>query len=252
MERVLIIAVTLGVTTAFFSSAAVGQSLPIHEGFDNYPTGSLPDPPWTDISDAGVTAEVTSSVSYAGGKSLHFDDTSSGAGIKLKRSFNPVTSVMLEYYMRTDNDAYEGHFVTLEGDSTSSYGWDKSMGGLSFGNAGGGGSAGWIGLIDDGGWPEPEILQYETGKWYRVRRWIDIVADEETTHVDEMGGTGHGEYYRTGIKHDNTELNAFHIWSSSSQSSDAYLDEITLTPEPATLSLLALGGLALIRKRRKR
>ena len=68
MERVLIIAVTLMAVTVFFPSAALAEPLPLTEGFDSYSTGSPPDdPPWTDLSDPGVTVQVTSSVSYTGG-----------------------------------------------------------------------------------------------------------------------------------------------------------------------------------------
>ena len=41
-----------------------------------------------------------------------------------------------------------------------------------------------------------------------------------------------------------------HFWSPI-VANDVW-DNLTLTPEPATLSLLALGGLAMLRRRRRR
>jgi hypothetical protein len=40
------------------------------------------------------------------------------------------------------------------------------------------------------------------------------------------------------------------VYNDTAPGSQIYLDNIILTPEPATLSLLALGGLMALRRRR--
>jgi len=81
------------------------------------------------------------------------------------------------------------------------------------------------------------------GEWVQLKFVIDL--DNNTVH----------EYY------DGTLLSA-HSWDDTghgtlqcidlfaNNASSIYYDDITVVPEPATLSLLCLGGLALIRKRR--
>lgn len=50
---------------------------------------------------------------------------------------------------------------------------------------------------------------------------------------------------------DPVQLAGIDFWSPA-ESGPVYIDDVSLTPEPATLALLALGGLAVIRRRKQR
>ncbi|MBN1343390.1 MAG: PEP-CTERM sorting domain-containing protein [Phycisphaerae bacterium] len=222
-----------------------------YEDFDSYAPGPAPNGPpnyWVETN-GGITIEVTSGVYCpTPNNSIHFLDTTSAAQGRLQAPFTPSVSVELECYIRSDNSEYEGVFVGLR---SSEHGAGEADFYVGFGNESGGGQAGYIGILGGGGgWVKPDLLAYEEGAWYYVRRDLDCVTNEGTFYVEEVGNPSNNASYSIGMDYTASYVDEVDLWSSGSQGADAYVDTIRVIPEPATVSLLALGGFALLRRRR--
>jgi len=200
----------------------------------------------------GVTIQVTDSVSFAGGNSVHFLDTStgtgSGVGSEIIRDLSPTSFLILEYYMRSDNNAYEGAFVCLQGDGGTDY-----M--ANFGNAAGGaGVTGYIGVFSwMGRWIQPTLMPYQEGRWYYVRRELDCATNAGSFYVEDVSDPANHAAYSVGSNYVNSSINRIRVLTSNSQGADAYIDQLSgVVPEPTTLVLLGLGlmGLSLAKSRR--
>ena len=93
------------------------------------------------------------------------------------------------------------------------------------------------------------ILQtYVTDHWYDVEIQYDRIGTDLTIEywIDSVNrGVSHITISDLAV-----ELSLDHVGLTAAQGS-AYYDNISILPEPATLSLLGLGALALIRRKKK-
>ena len=246
-------------TLGFLGTIAEGAS-PLSDNFDSYAIGAPPVPPWQEkysgdggvpvdggrdeAATLGVTINVDNATAVSSPNSVHFLDTTGSYSGQIYRTFPSTSVIVLEYYMRTHNDSAEGAFVRLRGDA----GWGYAV---AFSNGVFGSQAGWIGINGSpAGWVKPDLLEYDVDTWYYVRRELNCTTDTGSFYVEEMGNPSNNASYSIGRNDANTYLNEIDIYSSCSQEADCYIDDVVITPEPATLSLLALGGLAVLRRRR--
>ncbi len=244
-----VIAMSAFAAGLFFVCTLNTYGVVLQDNFDAYTTGFPPPAPWNHREDSGTTVEVDDTVFFGpSGKSVHFYDPGSGVKTELSRGFSQTSNIVLEYYMRSDNQDYEGMFVVLNGDGGSDYL-------VNFSNGAFGGMKGYIGGWGaNGGWVKPDLLAYKTNTWYKVRRELDCTTDTGRFYVWEVdeqhNPIGSPAEWEIGSNYVNTYIDGVFAWSSGSQGADGYIDEIYIVPEPCSLSLLALGCMALIRRRR--
>jgi len=236
-----------------------GATTLLQDDFDAYPVGPLPIANWVDTytdmnvpisraqaAAAGVQIAIDGAAAVSG-NSIRFMDQDNRVGSLIDRALaSPATSVTLEYYMMSNVVDDEGAFVNLNG--TGDYHHDYV---LAFQ------STGYIGVHRPvaGSWPEPALLQYAPGVWYRVERVINCATDEGYFYVEEVGNPGHNGTFGVGSELDVVE--SVGIWSSNTRRADCYIDELRVTgapiPEPVTLAsgLIGLGMLVgYVRRRR--
>ena len=218
------------------------QATPLFEdGFDSYTPGlEPPNPPWVRIEEPLATVDNTIAIDS---QSVQFLDSGSSEQTTISTSFTSSTSVLVEYYMLTSNSAHEGAFLQLKGDAGADYA-------LAFSNGAFTGSAGYIGIHGSpAGWVVPELLPYSEDTWYYVRRTLNTITNTGLFYVEEVGNPSNNASHSIGSNYPNSYVDGLYIYTSSSQGADCYVDEILVTPEPATLVLLMISSLSLFRRK---
>ncbi|MBN1553338.1 MAG: PEP-CTERM sorting domain-containing protein [Phycisphaerae bacterium] len=88
---------------------------------------------------------------------------------------------------------------------------------------------------------------YDPGTWYQISLSWD--ASTETVTASFNGGAPVSDSYKQSGAGNADQLLGY-ISNTVSTTFSGYVDDIVVTPEPTTLGLLAMGGLALVRRRK--
>jgi MYXO-CTERM domain-containing protein len=112
-------------------------------------------------------------------------------------------------------------------------------------------AAPWTGA---GNTPSADIIALTAGVWYNVSATLDPAGGTYSGTITPFGSSGtpfSGAISTTAIDPAGRYISGVLIRDRSvGASSDMRIDNVSVTPEPASLSLLALGGLALARRRK--
>ena len=108
-----------------------------------------------------------------------------------------------------------------------------------------------VGGISDGWWHSNNARSWDDGETVHVSGTVFPNLDVEVT-VDYLDGGPMAVYTIPGPGIDPTTISQGILFSIGSNNGAAYFDNLVVTPEPATLTLLTLGGLSLVRRRKRR
>jgi hypothetical protein len=97
-----------------------------------------------------------------------------------------------------------------------------------------------FGYTIDSQWFNPATGQYETIKNYMLACLFSVDVNDPFTTPNESGGLSPGVIYCSDLEGHYVDVSQDYLFN---------IDSITLTPEPATLALLAMGGLGVLRRR---
>ena len=174
--------------------------------------------------------EVVADVSVSG-RSCHFSDPGQPDKAHMSHTFDPSTFVVSEYYMRNDSAGSPGAFLILRGDAS---GWgDYSVNFRQGSNS--------IGIFGSTGWIEPDLLSYDSERWYYVRRVLDCTTNSGHFYVEQVGNPGNSAYYEVGSDYTISYVNEVLIWTGGEHAADCYIDEISIVPAPGALILASIG-----------
>ena len=208
------------------------------DDFESYQAGTYPSPAWHRIY-SGAGASVTTEAAYSGDQSFKLTSTSGwsradGVDFVFPNEFCYSVAVMVE---PNSPGGMAGLATSQHPSPLNGPVFDVTSGRIV-----------WEG-------PDfPVLLEaWERGKWYHVTACIegfhgsspmaDVTIAYDSTSVTHANLGAHS---RSDADRDTFQL---HTWSQAS--STLFFDDVCLVPEPATLGLLVVGGLALIRRHRK-
>lgn len=224
MKNVRLLVVLVGVTLV----AATGANA-WFDGFEDYAAGSgiIDQGTWVGWNRTGTDdAPVTDAIAASGEKSLQLGGE---AMVDLVPEFTGVTSGVWTMTAQTyiPENATTGYFdigwVTWD-EGAQAHIW---CGAISF-DLPNGTVEGTLPLVRD--------------QWIEAKAVFDVDAMTVATYyngVESNDPGGFGEHEVAGLD----------IWTAEGTST-LYIDDISMVPEPATMALLGLGALALLRKRR--
>ena len=228
----------LSVAAAVVLAASAGAQASFFDDIENYTVDTniigQAGPPggWEGWDlDPTITAPVRDEYAYSGSKSV---EISSSNITDLVHQFSGMTSGLWQISAMLyipSNSTGNTYFIVM--DQYTAGGDPKSWSCQMLANMTDG-----VMVSDTPGGGSP--LQLVRDQWAEIR--VDVNLDTLTADF----------YYNGALLTSGTwassNIAAMDLWPDTT--SPVYYDNISLTPEPATLSLLALGGLALLRRRK--
>ncbi len=243
---------TLAALTGLALSANASAAVLLSESF----SGTLA----TDL----VGTTTTDGNDWTGSGTFQADGTTGGSNYKTAYLAMPSAVVAGEIYTLTATFGGPGWAIAKNAEPVRV---GLAVGNLDQnGDATGGGQRPDVGAFDVMAWsngrgrmyPESSGSESGFGDGTTVGQTITMVLDTQTNPLDYQlsywtGGTQIGSTFNVGVQ-------AFdHLWIGherpTTNNDDIHFDQITLSdtsiPEPSSVALLGLGGLALLRRRRK-
>lgn len=103
-------------------------------------------------------------------------------------------------------------------------------------------------LKGDGTWEEvPSLVPVNV--WTQLTLALDLQSATDRCRVRAGSGPWSG-WQSLGSQENYLRHVKFYTYGTGSDSHDYYIDDMMLVPEPASMGVLAFGGLALLRRRR--
>lgn len=213
-QWVLLLGLCLAVGTA---NAAL-----LEDNFDSYALGAWPTAGDTWVNEDGGDFTITDSQSISG-KSVKMESWSR----KIMHEFDRQTSgvVTATAYIRPGNNAYRGVTFCLADewdDSRATYVTFQSNGKIQY-------------YPDGGTWTD--VVSYGSYTWVKLTLEVDLDTHTYDIYTDDILRVSDAGFNKPGV------AGIDKIYLDLNGPAFCWVDNVSITPEPATLSLLTLGGL---------
>jgi hypothetical protein len=159
------------------------------------------------------------------GKSCRFVDPGAEMSGWISHPVDANSQVVLEYYMQTANQNYQGPRVTMFDAENQDYS-------VVFSNGLDGGKAGCIGVTGSESWVDPNLMEYKQDTWYYVVRVIDCNAGTGHFYIEQVDNPANNISYEIGPGPQMGGVDKIIISTPQDQACDAYIDELRLTWPP--------------------
>ena len=245
MKRTIIVLAVMTTVILMYGVTAQAAFVAISDNFDSYALGSWPTG-WTAnanaVSDPAMNNVVADPTNPANHVFRLYGTTTGSWGANAFKAFDFPESYTVHLAVRNGSEVaggvqpYRASFEMRHGTDWPAW-TNPSRRLLSFaidGNI----------VTGDG-----RVLQtYVTDRWYDVAVQYDRVGTDLTIQY-WIDGVNKGVSNIT-VSDLTVELSLDHVGLTAIQGS-AYFDDLSIVPEPATLGLLLIGGLALLRRKRR-